>query len=33
MLKIKGTINTAICYAKVIEEEAIVRFAQCVIRG
>ena len=23
MLKIKGTINTAICYAKVIEEEAI----------
>ena len=29
MLEIKGKVNTAICYAKVIEEEAIERLGRC----
>lgn len=31
MFEIKGKVNTAFCYAKVIEDEAVDQFEECAI--
>lgn len=33
MLEIKGKVNTAVCYAKTVEDSAIEQIAECVITG